>query len=129
MYETNTFKKLKKVNKELKGFKTFLLNFERDGQFLTKLEKYAESIEGGITEFKNEAANQFENIQDEIDMLTGDLENFEQKIDGWKEGVKNGQKIRDEILNNEYQANLSKRSGSRGRFRSSRNASNFDPRD
>jgi len=38
MYQTGTFKKLKNVKKDLKQFKTFLLNFERDAQFLTKME-------------------------------------------------------------------------------------------
>lgn len=50
------------MKKDLANFKSFLLNFERDAQFLTKMEQFAESIESGITGFKLEAANQFENI-------------------------------------------------------------------
>lgn len=84
MYQTATFKKLKNVKKDLKQFKTFLLNFERDAQFLTKMEQFAESVEKGITGFKSEAANQFESIQDEIDDLSSDLVSLERKIETWK---------------------------------------------
>jgi Sec-independent protein translocase protein TatA len=103
MYQTNTLKKLKNVNKELKGFKIFLTNFERDGQFLNKLEQYAESIQNGIKSFKSEAANEYENIQDEIDLISRDVNNLEKNIEHWKEIEPEFQKVKEYNFKDENQ--------------------------
>lgn len=133
MYQTNTFKKLKTVKKDLKNFKSFLLNFERDAQFLTKMEQFAESIESGITGFKVDAANQFENIQDEIDILNKDLGQLEKKIEHWKNEESNPQDLLTEDVHESgdgVEPDFSKKARANSVVTGERrNAKNFDERD
>ena len=115
IYRDKILKNIGSIKNEVTKFSQKLTNFDKNDEFLSKIETYAEEIQLKITNFKQVHIPKFEDIQDQIENLEDDLDALGGHIDQWISEPK--QNILKKLKSGSHANRLPDASGSGSRLR------------